>query len=246
MPPESKSEPHTSEAPPETLESSNTKKVLSEIEGQVYFHRLAERRQTTEFENMSHVKGVGSLWILHGKAVQLNGLLHSGDFYQAHSFGSELSSNPNRQSVRPLTRFFPRTELRSYQQYKINGNLWIPALSFVSDWQDGESCESETLQVQVSRQNWLQLQKKKPLPEDTLFAFSAVQNRIRQSQKFQNFFRNWRTFGLGGDGELRGNTEGEKTNDLPFNYEMIAQGGASLLRRGSAAYERKNCKICFA
>ena len=304
MPQEIKLEPHTSEAPTEALESSNTKKVLSEIEGQVYFHRLAERRQTTEFENMTHVKGVGSLWILHGKAVQMNGHLQSGDFYQANSFGIELGSNRNRPSVRPLTysqgssftpagetaptsdevnrgwqirkantpistltsssmqesfrkaksrltrfrtfqkqtRFSSRTELRSYQQYKINGNLWIPAISFVSYWQDGDICESEAQQVRVSRQNWLQLQKKKPLPEGTLFAFSAVQNRIRQSQKFQNLFGNWRNLGSGGGGGLRQNNEGENANDPTFNYEMVAYSVLTNVKLESA-YETKNCKI---
>ena len=58
----------------------NSKRVLSEIEGQIYFHRLAERRQITEFEKVSHVKGVGSLWVLAGKKVFAPGPFQSGDF----------------------------------------------------------------------------------------------------------------------------------------------------------------------
>ena len=58
----------------------NSKRVLSEIEGQIYFHRLAERRQMTEFEKVSHVKGVGSLWVLAGKKVFAPGPFQSGDF----------------------------------------------------------------------------------------------------------------------------------------------------------------------
>ena len=58
----------------------NSKRVLSEIEGQIYFHRLAERRQVTEFEKLSHVKGVGSLWVLAGKGIFTRGPFQSGDF----------------------------------------------------------------------------------------------------------------------------------------------------------------------
>jgi hypothetical protein len=58
----------------------NSKRVLSEMEGQIYFHRLAERRQITEFEKLSHVKGVGSLWVLGGKGVLTDGPFQSGDF----------------------------------------------------------------------------------------------------------------------------------------------------------------------
>jgi hypothetical protein len=64
----------------EESNNPNSKKVLSEIEGQIYFHRLAERRQMTEFEKLSHVKGVGSLWVLAGKKVFTHGPFQSGDF----------------------------------------------------------------------------------------------------------------------------------------------------------------------
>ena len=62
------------------LNKPNSKKVLSEIEGQIYFHRLAQRRQITEFEKLSHVKGVGSLWVLAGKGVFAEGPFKAGDF----------------------------------------------------------------------------------------------------------------------------------------------------------------------
>jgi hypothetical protein len=62
------------------LAKPNSKKVLSELEGQIYFHRLAERRQLTEFEKFSQVKGVGSLWVLGGKKVFASGPFQSGDF----------------------------------------------------------------------------------------------------------------------------------------------------------------------
>ena len=62
------------------LAKPNSKKVLSELEGQIYFHRLAERRQLTEFEKFSQVKGVGSLWVLGGKKVFAPGPFQSGDF----------------------------------------------------------------------------------------------------------------------------------------------------------------------
>ena len=68
---------------PDELNKPNSKRVLSEIEGQIYFHRLAERRQIGEFslsQKLSHVKGVGSLWVLAGKGVFTHGPFQSGDF----------------------------------------------------------------------------------------------------------------------------------------------------------------------
>ena len=58
-----------------------TKKVLSDIEGQVYFHRIAERRQKTGVEDIRHVKGVGSLWILNGSLTSTQGRSQCGDFF---------------------------------------------------------------------------------------------------------------------------------------------------------------------
>ena len=58
-----------------------TKKVLSDIEGQVYFHRIAERRQKTGVEDIRHVKGVGSLWVLNGSLTSTQGNSQCGDFF---------------------------------------------------------------------------------------------------------------------------------------------------------------------
>ena len=60
---------------------SMTKKVLSDIEGQVYFHRISERRQKTGVEDIRHVKGVGSLWILNGSLTSTQGRSQCGDFF---------------------------------------------------------------------------------------------------------------------------------------------------------------------
>jgi hypothetical protein len=108
----------------------NSKRVLSEMEGQIYFHRLAERRQITEFEKLSHVKGVGSLWVLAGKGVLINGPFQSGDFITkrrreakifacrpSDSVGSAASKTQSVNERLPSASF---GEIKSIQYYRMD------------------------------------------------------------------------------------------------------------------------------
>lgn len=191
------------------LNISNTKKVLSEIEGQVYFHRLAERRQTTEFENMSLVKGVGSLWILNGKAFKIIGPAQSGDYFLKRTRvteekrqggynvfrGSPLTNSANSKTLIQFGQNSLKTRENNtkkihfkkpgFDQYRFNQAV-CSAVSAVS-----QIAETKNL-------NWMQSQQKAIFPKALIFAFSEIAfkeknksfQRLITTEKFKRYLSN--------------------------------------------------------
>lgn len=151
-----------------------SKKVLSEIEGQIYFHRLAERRQGVE----SCVKGVGSLWVLAGKSIYTSGPLQSGDFISKNKRGSPdkakaiLHQDSRNRAVKKLEEHSLINRLRYLKLPKVN-NCGISI--------DGSRGSRPT------PTNWFERQQSQPFPKGTILCFKeGTKNRLRLSKKVSN------------------------------------------------------------
>ena len=104
-----------------------TKKVLSDIEGQVYFHRIAERRQKTGVEDIRHVKGVGSLWILNGSLRSTKGNSQCGDFFlgrgEIYNARSNVANQNSKTSLHINFKAYAQASpLRSFAEAKPTGS----------------------------------------------------------------------------------------------------------------------------
>ena len=170
----------------EGVQNIQTKKVVSEIEGQVYF--------STQFSSPQIKKRTGCLWILNGKSVQLNGLVKSGDFFRIKEKQENFHSDPKRNTQNllhesPLGSFKWNTHSSKILGEK---NVWIPCVG-----QKEHFIELNTLNkfkaVQslfVFSENISSKEKKKEW--DSFSCFRETQgktiskNRIRKKEK--NFF----------------------------------------------------------
>ena len=184
----------------------NSKKVLSELEGQIYFHRLAQRRQITEFEKLSYVKGVGSLWVLAGKSVFLEGPFQPGDFISKSKKPTYFSTSPLRSrglrgGLRPPPLLLKKAKLPSFlnfhekiktveiQYYRLDQSIlalqgnYTTQKASVTDGRRGlrlakglRGVASTVSAPRPPQKLWLEKQTQSFFPRSTLFTFQNEKN----------------------------------------------------------------------
>jgi hypothetical protein len=179
----------------EGVQNIQTKKVVSEIEGQVYF--------STQFSPPQIKKRTGCLWILNGKSIQLNGsetfgLVKSGDFFRIKEKQENFQSDTKRLRLSNTQNILQKSPIDSFKwnthSSKILGekNVWIPCvgqkehfieLNNLNKFKPVQSVFvfSENISLKEKKKDW-----------DSFSYFRETQgktiskNRIRKKEK--NFF----------------------------------------------------------